>query len=161
MKKNRILVVVSEANLPACPKHVNVAVKFDENIKVAFIEDGFGYSFNDLSEGPLPERVLCGYNLCREERDRSLIEFAGEDLATVHLTDLLTMLLKQPNGEPGDLIIDSSANIFYVLDSKKKRCAAIAYWTKFGWCLDVHVITDKNQWLIGNRVFFYQKKLDY
>lgn len=160
MNENRIVVLMTETILPASLVAVqNVVARIGKNVKIAFIEDGFVHSFSDLEEGPLPERILCGYNLCQEERDRPLMSVAGKDVFTTYLTDLLELLLKQPNGEPGDLLTDSSANIFYVLDNAKELCAAIAYWTELGWCLDVYAITEKSQWLVGNRVFSYKEKL--
>ncbi len=157
MTKNQTLVPVTEIVLSSSRRIELVTErKLKKMVKIAAIEDGFKHRFQSFNKDLLPKRVVCGYDLKQEETDLSVMNIIGPRFLT-RMADLWSMLLRQPNGESGELLTNGMANVFYVFDGKEV-CAVILYWTRSGWHLDACATEDKNQWIVGSRIFVYKNQ---
>lgn len=118
------------------------------------------------AEGELFGELILGegrYFLSRHLVEKSYLD---SDIKTVLPKDyvfsamqfcglIAQMLKKQPNGEEGDLLVSSLANIFYVMNrSGTKELAACVFWDSnlHGWKIRVYPL-DMQPWNAGAIVF--------
>lgn len=125
-------------------------------IKIFAVGSNFTHWFADKIEASAPKRTLSRFLVTATTLDNAIINsLGGSSRAITRLQDVWALLQLQPKGEPGDLITNSYANIFYIGNNKDEICAAFVYWAYGGWNVDAYSAEDKSQWLSGNQVFAY------
>lgn len=63
-----------------------------------------------------------------------------------HLADAWCLLSRQPNGEPGTLLIDAVPNAFYIRDADDVLRAVDAVWGGAGWEIGASAIDGPHRW---------------
>lgn len=81
-------------------------------------------------------------------------ELGGEVIVETHLAQMWEMLKQQPNGEPGNLLVNGYWNIFYICNQEDVLCAVYCRWRSGdrGWGVGAFPVTFPGRWLGGRRV---------
>ncbi len=122
-------------------------------VKISYLTDNFQSWFLDKIEEPIAESTLRSARLRKASVDKSIIaELGGED-AEITLTEIFSLIMKQPNGESGELLTNGYANIFYVRDSAGVLRAVAVGWHGFGWSVFASSIEGPDEWYDDYLVF--------
>lgn len=105
-------------------------------VKIAFAWDNFKNNFVPKVETDIQAGELKIHKLLRDSLDKPIIAELGANHET-YLADLWAMLLEQPNGEKGKLLVNGRANIFYIRDVEGVLWAVSVGWGPAygGWVL--------------------------
>ena len=132
-------------------------VKDSKDIKFYGIWDNFTAWFlagDGKIEASVGEQTLSYGNLTKASVDGPIIqELGGEAKVETTLSAIYDLLLKQPKGEEGVLLVNGYANIFYVKDINGVLRAVLVYWNACGWSVYAISVEDTNEWIAGYRVF--------
>lgn len=135
----------------------NKFVKDSKEIKFYGIGNNFDYWFlsgNSKVEEPLGEQELRYADWIKESLDRPIIkELGGEAIAETTLTELFSLLKKQPKGEDGDLLTNGYSNIFYIKDTEGVLRSVAVLWIDGGWNVHAVLVERLYKWFVGDRVF--------
>ena len=121
--------------------------------KVAYLGDNFKAWFLEKIEKPIAETVLRYAKLTRWALDDEIRKEIGAEREETTLSQIYTLLKKQPNGEPGVLLSNGYANIFYVNDAGGILRAVRVHWRGDGWYVYADFVTDPGGWRVGYQVF--------
>ena len=123
-------------------------------IKISYLGDNFKKWFLDKAEEPIKETKLRYDRLTECSVDEPIItELGGEEKAETTLTEVFSLMEKQPNGKDGDLLNNGYANIFYVRDADGVLRAVNVNWNDGGWNVNANTVENPNRWNVGNVVF--------
>ncbi len=132
---------------------LNYGQKAKPGVRIAYLDSNFQTWFGDAVEGPIAEASLNYARLTRSELDGPILDLLGNrpDLA-VFLRQIYWLMEQQPNGEPGKLLNDGWASIFYMPGLTR---VARLYWCAGygGWDVFARSVTDPRGWRDGRQVF--------
>lgn len=108
--------------------------------------DNFKNNFLNKTEVNIPVGNLAFYKLKEASVDGPIQAELGERPET-YLSDLWEMLKKQPAGQPGKLLVDGKANIFYIRDVDGTVWAVRAFWFAVnGWYVGASSVEYPYEW---------------
>ena len=124
-------------------------------IKIAWIGDNFKNWFLGKIETSAPKVMLCYSRLTRSELDGPIMAELGDETSETTLAAVYALIERQANGEPGPLLTNGYANIFYVRDANGVLRAVRVYWHAYdrGWGVHARSVSYPYGWNDGNRVF--------
>lgn len=126
----------------------------DAPVKISYLGDNFKEWFLDKIEEPFESSTLRSAKLSRSSVDGPIIaELGGEEKAETTLTELFSLLEKQPDGKPGSLLTNGWWNILYIKDANRVLRAVFARWDGHGWGLFADAVASPSPWLGGNPFF--------
>lgn len=114
-------------------------------VRISFIWDDFKENFLDLIEENVSEVELKVHKLVKGSRDPEIIAELSENHKTF-LAHVWNALLLQPNGEPGNLLTNGHANIFYVADKNGFVRAVRVRWFDDGWHVGAFSVGYQYEW---------------
>ena len=159
-KPNLLLELVSTVLVPATTKKFITKERFvlntkrNASVKISYLGDDFRAWFLGKTEEPLPEQTLRYAKLGQISLDASIIaELGGEEKAETTLSELLSLMEGQKNGEDGPLLSNGLWNIFYIKDVTGVLRAVSVIWLGDGWYVNASSIEDPDRWSAGNDVF--------
>ena len=159
-KPNCLLELVSTVVIPARSTPFVARNKFvlgtnaTAPVKISHFSKNFTDWFLGKTEEPLPEQTLRYAKLGQISLDGSIIaELGGEEKAETTLSELLSLMEGQKNGEDGPLLSNGWWNIFYIKDCNCVLRTVYVYWFDGGWCVDASSTGSPFTWRAGFRVF--------
>lgn len=164
IKRGALTIVVQAASLlrrlstaftPACRKFVaaeHFVINTSENAKVN-LGDNFKINFWQKVERNIPGTILVISDLTKNSPDAPILEELGNRAETT-LSQLWHLLMLQSNGEEGGfLLVNGSANVFYIKDAGGKLWAVDARWSPDGcWRVGLCSVVSLYIVLAGSRV---------
>lgn len=124
----------------------------EASVKIAYRGENFTSWFQAKTEDG-PRAALVALALARTAYDTEIItDLGGETSAEVALSEVWSLMERQPKGGEGVLITNGYANIFYVRDVNGALRAVGVRWYSAGWDVDAYALGD-GQWDDGARVF--------
>jgi hypothetical protein len=147
-----IVITVRPTELVACDKF-----KMNGDVRIYRLWSEFEQWFLGKVEklAEVAKTTLSCTVLLKHAVDEEIITaLGGEAKAETSLAEIWDLLQKQPNGERGVLLTDSSANIFYVKDRDEVLRTVNVYWGNSGWRVVAGLIGDPAGWLPGGQVIF-------
>ncbi|MBI3627878.1 MAG: hypothetical protein HY220_04035 [Candidatus Sungbacteria bacterium] len=148
--KPQLLAPINTLTIPALPE------KF---IASCLVHDGvhlwgnFREWFLAGEEEPQAEVTLAYASLTRNALDREIRQELGAEHEETTLAQINWLITHQSQGEPGPLLTDGRANIFYVKDAKGILRAVFVFRNACEWHLFARVVADPIRWYEGDRVF--------
>lgn len=142
-------VPVSGAKTFVVADHFRVGI--NTGVRIISLGDNFRSHFLGKTESGVASAKLKVYKFTESSPDAPIIaELDGHhEVALAHLWGLLK---KQPNGETGPLLINGSANIFYICDAESILWAVVASWGGSGWRVDADLVKDPDRWFASHQV---------
>lgn len=123
-----------------------------EVIQFAWIDPDFLAEFGDMAITERAGYGMASYELLRNSVDSPI----RAELPANHYADpavLLDLLAEQPWGGDGHLLVNGSANIFYMPNKNGVPRAVSAYRFGVGWRVRVYSVEHRREWVQGRRVF--------
>jgi len=155
-----LLEFVSTVVIPATTKKFiardNFIVDTSEKakVKICFLGDNFEENFLGKTEDAIVEITLRYYKLRKGSVDNPIIaEIGGKEKAETTLTEMFSLMEKQPNGEKGALLTNGYANIFYIRDTNGVLWAVHCHWGDGGWVVHDSSTGLPLVWIAGFQVF--------
>ncbi len=125
-------------------------------VKIGLISDDFQAWFLAKVEQPFEGSTLKYKELSHASDDDSIIAALGtkEELETT-LAEVLALMSAQLNGEPGALLTNGHANIFYVRDAQGELRTVQLYWLRYrkSWEVNASPFSIPCGRRVGARVF--------
>ena len=133
--------------------------------KISYLGDNFTAWFLGKTEDPFPGSILHYAKLFGFYVDDEIIRrLGGEEQAETKLTELFSLMEKQPNGESGALLTRES-NLFYIKDSNGLlRVVLVNYGCSNYWNVNADPVASPNspiEWGNGYRVFSHVRSPSY
>lgn len=126
----------------------------------SYLGENFTNWFLDKVEDPMSKTTLHGYKLKQNSLDVAIIkEQGGEAKAETTLTEVYSLMEKQPNSEDGVLLTNGWANIFYVHDTNATLRVVFVRWRDDGWDVSSHEVSSPPGWRAGAQVFSHNSVL--
>ncbi len=151
-----IVVNATTSKLVAKEKFV-VNTKRNAPVKISYLGDNFTSWFlngDGKTEDLISEQTLRYAKLRKASVDGPIItELGGEAKAETTLSEVLSLMEKQKNGEEGVLLNNGYANVFYIKDSAGVLRAVIVRWLDDGWFVYADSVVDPVRWSGGYLVF--------
>lgn len=159
-----LLELVSTVVVPASTERFIAEERFvcdtgrKTKVKIRYITYKFTHWFL-LGEGlneciSTGERTLRCYKLRESSVDVPIItELGGEKKAETTLSDLFAFIERQGRGEPGMLLNNKRANIFYIRDHSGLLRSVRVRWCDGGWRIDAVSTRNWSALRAGNQVF--------
>jgi len=123
-------------------------------VKISWLGDNFRAHFLGKTEDSFPGSTIARRKLEKDSVDGPiLLDLGGKEKAKTTLAELYAMLVKQPNGEDGDLLTNGCANIFYIEDVDGTLWAVVTRWDGDGWSVAADSVELPVGWLAGRQVF--------
>ena len=161
--RTNLLELVSTVEVPATTSKFVAKDKFVVNtkrnapVKISAVWDNFTTWFlsgKGKTEDPISEQTLRYHKLRQSSVDGPIItEFGGEAKAETTLSEMFSIMAKQPNGEDGTLLNNGWANIFYIKDQNGVLRAVDVHWAGLGWGVDAYSVEGPDAWRDGFQVF--------
>lgn len=104
----------------------------------------------------VPAAQLNVYELRKVSQDSPIITaLGGKDAAKTYLAYMAKLIKAQPKGQPGELLTNGRANIFYVENDNGELWAVLCDWRSDyrWWHVEAFSITDPDRWIDGCRFF--------
>lgn len=123
-----------------------------EVVQFAWIDPDFLAEFGDMAIAERNGYEMTSYELLKNSVDGPI----RAELPANHCADptaLWDLLVEQPRGGNGHLLVDGSANIFYMPNKDGVTRAVGAGRDVFGWCVGACSVGGRGEWLRGRRVF--------
>jgi len=126
-------------------------------VKISYLGDNLKSWFlsgKGKTEDPITEQTLRYGKLRKSSVDAPIIaELGGNEKAETTLTEVFSLMEKQPNGEEGALLNNGWWNILYVKDQNGVLRAVLVYWLVDGWNVYARSVGDPYGWYDGYQVF--------
>lgn len=122
-----------------------------QGVSVAQTWNNFIHPFLNKVERPTEKTGLVFHKIgavCTEERIISQLVANKMGKIDITLSQLFALLLKQGNGEEGDLLLPNKDNRCYILDVGGNLQAVNARWSRTckGWLLSAHEADSPHKW---------------
>ncbi|MEN8252258.1 MAG: hypothetical protein ABFQ53_01610 [Patescibacteria group bacterium] len=135
-------------------------VNDDASIKFKDITENFNKCFLDKTEQPFNQRMFGYQDLPKDSpkygdgngyKDVDILrEIGGMEGVMLTLQNMVSLLMKQGNGEEGCLLINNHQNLFYI-----NPCIVNCCWDDEGWIVHCNLFSGNSlPWSEGDRVFF-------
>ena len=123
-------------------------------VKISYLEPDFSKWFLSKREMPFVGSTLHYKELSFYSIDGPIIEeLGGKEMVETTLAEIFSLIEKQPNGEPGSLLTNGNANIFYVKDVDGVLRVVLVSWHRGGWSFHANPVMDRYGWGCKSRVF--------
>jgi hypothetical protein len=162
-KSEPLLESIDTISVPATTEPFVAKDKFVVNGTTVKI-GGFGGNFEDWfleGDGSVENSIVATTLRCaklrKSSKDKFLItELGGEAKVETTLTEIWSLLERQPRGENGILSTDSYANTFYVRRGAKGvlRAVRVRWYSNNGWDISAESIEDPKRWSDNRQVFY-------
>lgn len=159
-KKESILEFIGTVTVPArtgkfvAKDHFIMDTGKKAKVKIFYLGDNFRKNLLNKIEEAISETTLCSHWFKKSSRDILIIsELGGDDKAETSLSEMFSLMEKQPNGEKGDLLVNGCANIFYIRGRAGVLWAVGCDWYGVGWNVRAGSVGDPLGWDGGDRVF--------
>jgi hypothetical protein len=133
-------------------------------VKISYVGDNFTAWFLSgvgKTEDPITATTLRYDRLRSASVDAPIItELGGETKAGTTLTEIYSLMEKQPNGQKGALLNNGWWNIFYVRDSAGVLRAVRVGWGGACWGVSARSVGSPRRWRDGDQVFFRNSALE-
>lgn len=153
----RVLKLVSTVHVCGAKRFIaRGAFGKDNSAGIKFwLGDNFKNNFLEKIEKDVPAADLAVHALTKMFRDDSIRAELTSEHEETFLTHLYELIARQPNGEPGKLLTDGKANIFYIRDAKGVFWAVIACWNSAyrEWYFSARSVSLPFEWAVGCQVF--------
>ena len=148
-------VTVRPAKMFTAREFFNVNTKRNASVAISYLGDDFIKWFLSKTEERLKDKVGLHYHdLNKNSLDAPIFrELGGETKVETNLAEIAALMKKQAHGEPGALVIDDYANIFYVRNVNGVVYAVCVYWRGRGWNVFTSSVKFPFEWDAGYRVF--------
>ena len=120
-------------------------------VPIAWLGANFKRRFLTKREEPAAAGSLTAFDLRAATPNRAILAELGERAET-KLADLWHLLQHQPAGEPGLLLTNAYANIFYIGDADGVVWAVDVVWGGAGWEMGATPLDDPTRWRAGHQV---------
>jgi hypothetical protein len=128
-------------------------IEKNASVKISYLDKTFSTWFLEKMEGCFTGSALRYTRISRHSFDGPIITaLGGEKKAETTLTELFSLMEKQPNGESGALLTNGGANIFYVKDASGVLRAVHVAWIG-GWGVFARPVAYPLGWFDGRQVF--------
>ena len=122
-------------------------------VEVAYYGTNFTNWFRSKVEENVPKDDPVPVDLKRSATDREIVDaLGGEEKAEVTLAEIWRLLLRQPKGEFGHLLVNERVNLFYVRDVNNILRVVFVYRYDDSWSMSASTVIDR-RWHDGYRVF--------
>ena len=123
--------------------------------KVKFAGDNFKAWFYGKAEKCAPRTKLRYSELTRSGLDDEIRKEIGVEFEETTLAQIDALMERQSSGQPGVLLTNGFANIFYVRDVNGELRAVYVRWDAFcgGWHVLANSVGNPRRWRGGYRVF--------
>jgi len=125
-------------------------------VKISYINENFKSWLLEKVEQPFAGSELCYQKFTKNSPDAPIIaELGGETKAETTLTEMFSLMEKQPCGENWTLLTNGYANIFYIRDVDVNGVlrAVDVHWDDDGWSVNAYDIGLPSAWRAGRQVF--------
>ena len=130
---------------------VDVSVKTP--VKISYVGDNFKSWFGKMLVAVHSGSNLASHVLTRDAYDREILSaLGGEAKCETTLAEIWQLMSLQGHGQPGALLADGKANIFYVRDQAAVLRAVLVLWFAYGWLVLAFEL-GFSHWSIDRRVF--------
>ncbi len=132
--------------------HFQVDTSLTAKVKISFVSDSVRDEFGSQVVVPRDGYAVSARRLLKRSADRPILT----ELRPVYKTDMpavKSLMAQQPNGEPGVLLTDGQANIFYVEKSAGVLRAVRVRWSDDGWDVRSSSVKYPGEWNAGSQVF--------
>jgi len=120
-------------------------------VKIFYLGDNFKKWFLGKIEKPIEETILRCQKLRKSSVDDLIIaELGGKKKAETTLTEMFSLMERQPNDEDGILLTNG---IFYIRDINGVLCAVGCGWDGGGWLVYASSVDASVRWFGGSQVF--------
>lgn len=154
----KVIRSVSVVTAPAVAKFVahdrfTVNIAANLPVRIGYLGDNFKKHFLSKTEENVARAELTSFQLTKDSLDRDILAQLG-DTAEISLAHLWYLLSLQPNGEPGFLLTNGYANIFYIRDASGILWAVRADWDAgYGhWGVEAYSVSGPDGWSAGRQV---------
>jgi hypothetical protein len=131
-----------------------ISHKADAKVKIFYLGNNFKSWFLGKVEQPIVGSDLRVHRLVKNSVDTPIItELGGEAKVETTLTEMFSLMEKQGDGQAGDLLTNSYANIFYIRDVEGVLRAVGCYWSDDSWRVDALPLDRPSEWSVGSQVF--------
>lgn len=127
----------------------------NQKVKMSSHDLSFERYFLEKTEEPGAETKLRCARLTRPSGDDVILQELG-DAAEVKLSQVFSLIARQPNGKKGALLTSGSRNIFYARDVHGNLRPVCVFWNVLGWSVDVG--SDGRPEYGGSKVFYQDSK---
>lgn len=131
--------------------HFREAISSPAAVKITWMGAMFSQRFLNRIEENVGPAVLRSFVLRRSSQNAEIVAELNIHHET-KLADVWCLLLRQPNGEPGTLLINAVPNVFYIRDNDSVLRAVDAVWGGAGWEIGASSVDGPHLWLPGTQV---------
>ena len=133
-------------------------------VKISYLGDNFKAWFLagvGKIEDPISKQILrygklrkSATDMPRKPGEAAIIpELGGETKVETTLSEMFSLIRKQPDGEEGVLLNNGWANILYIRDQNGVLRAVSVDWSDGGWDVSADSVENSNEWSAGRQVF--------
>ena len=133
-------------------------------VKISYLGDNFKAWFLagvGKIEDPISKQILrygklrkSATDMPRKPGEAAIIpELGGETKVETTLSEMFSLIRKQPDGKEGVLLNNGWANILDIRDQNGVLRAVSVYWRDDGWDVDADSVEHSFEWLAGRQVF--------
>ena len=123
-----------------------------KGVKIGYLGDDFKSHFLKKMEENVPEAQLKSYKLEQSSLDPPIITALGDKHET-YLSYVWEFLKVQPKGEPGSLLNNGYANIFYIRDTDNILWVVSVRCGSGSWDVSAYSVDDSDRWYGDRQVF--------
>lgn len=127
----------------------------DGEAGIGWLGSNFKRYFLGKIEEAVPETTLRTHQLVKVSVDKPIIaELGGEETVETMLSQMYKMMKRQVHGEKGDLLVNFSANIFYVKDIDGQLWSINCNWDSGDryWGVEAYSLADPYAWRDGSQI---------
>ena len=137
----------------AVAKHFVRNISNEAEVKISYLGSNFTSWFLNQVVPAHVAGKLDSARLTENSRDDRIMAEIGADKCETTLDAIYDLLKRQAKGEPGELLTNGYANIFYVRDSAGELRAVDVRWYGDGWGVRAYSVANPSEWGEGNQVF--------
>lgn len=125
-----------------------VNTKEDAKPKISYLGNNFKEWFFGQIVAPRAAYAMKSAILKKSSLDEPIIKELGQTAET-DLAAIFELMVRQSDGQEGDLLTNGYANIFYIRDAKGVLRAVGAHWCYDGWYVGADPVSDPYEWFAG------------
>ncbi|MFA6006327.1 MAG: hypothetical protein WC764_01215 [Candidatus Paceibacterota bacterium] len=134
-------------------KHFKLDTSAKAAVQIYYLGDNFKANFSNKIETDVEKAELRCHTLLRSSLDPEIMSELDEARRVIKLAHFWGMLLQQPRGETGPLLVNGYANIAYVEDENGVLWFVSAGWDSGnGWYVLARSVEGPLRWSVGLQV---------